>query len=232
MHMGNSLQCPGHKEEKVSREMTTCEICMEPFSDGKVFNNNNLCVHPFCLDCMAKYIEVKVEDNIGNIQCPALGCKQLLDPVFCSSIISKPLFEKWCDALCASTLLEVKHRSYCPYQDCSALVITECEYVEKVKCPNCNRMFCFKCQIPWHAGYRCDESGQLMDTNDILFGQLIETKRWRRCHRCGQCIEHVGGCSLVLCRCGAYCNYASGEPATSFLVCIHHLCTVMNDMIG
>ncbi|KAF1890177.1 hypothetical protein Lal_00025510 [Lupinus albus] len=193
---------------------TTCEICIEPLPLDKVFNNNNQCLHPFCLDCIAKYIEAKVEDNTANISCPALNCKQLLDPLFCRSIISNQLFDKWCETLCTSTVLNLENRSYCPNQHCSSLVINECkDEAKKVKCPNCNKFFCFKCQIPWHAGYRCEESGQvnLRDGNDVLFGELVEIKKWCRCYKCGHCLERSGGCRLVQCRCKALCCYECGE---------------------
>ncbi|KAK7275363.1 hypothetical protein RIF29_16479 [Crotalaria pallida] len=217
--MGNSLLHPKHREVNegvVSQNQvmspTTCEICIEPLPADKVFNNNNLCVHPFCLDCIAKYIEAKVEENVGNIPCPALNCKQLLDPLFCRSIISKQLFDKWCDTLCASIILNLGHRSYCPNPSCVALVINECKgQAKRVQCPNCKNYFCFECQIPWHAGYRCEESGQLKDRNDVLFGELVERQKWCRCYKCGQCVERIEGCRWVQCRCRAICCYNCGE---------------------
>ncbi|XP_061351907.1 E3 ubiquitin-protein ligase RSL1-like [Gastrolobium bilobum] len=203
--MGNSLQPHGHVEANKAIDVQaqgkeiTCMICIEPFSRGKLFKNNERCVHPFCMDCIAKHIEIKVENNTGNIPCPALNCEQLLDPIFCRSIISEQLFVKWCDALCNSAVLEIQDRSYCPYQTCSALVINECKgkSVKKVQCPNCKQYFCFKCKTSWHAGYKCKENGQHRDRNDVLFGELVERNRWRRCHKCGHFIERVGGCRTI-----------------------------------
>ncbi|KAJ1410465.1 Zinc finger, RING-type [Sesbania bispinosa] len=209
--MGNSLQSlHRHREEdegvnaieeQLIRE-GTCEICIELFTPETLFQNNNLCVHPFCVECIATYIETKIGENVGKIPCPALDCENQLDPVFCSSIISKQLFDKWCDALCNSAVLEIQNRTYCPNQLCSALVINECDdkSVKEVMCPNCKQYFCFKCQIPWHTGYRCHEVGQFRDRNDVLFGQLAERRRWSRCYRCGECLERAGGCRVIHCR--------------------------------
>ena len=209
--MGNSLQPHGHAVQDneaiqdlvtvTATEATTCEICMEPLSPGNVFNNSNRCVHPFCLDCTAKYVKFKILDDTGNIPCPAWKCKQLLDPMFCKRIISRNLFDKWCDALCFSALPEVQYRCYCPYEGCSALMINECEdeSVRKVQCLNCKQYFCFKCQVPWHEKNRCEESHN-KDRNDAMFAQLVQRKRWRRCYNCGHWVERVTGCETIHCR--------------------------------
>ncbi|OIW00682.1 hypothetical protein TanjilG_09651 [Lupinus angustifolius] len=60
-----------------------------------------------------------MEENIGNFPYPALNRKQLLNPLFCKSIISIHLFDNWCDTLCTSTILKFEYRSYCPNQRCS-----------------------------------------------------------------------------------------------------------------
>ncbi|XP_024458676.2 E3 ubiquitin-protein ligase RSL1 isoform X2 [Populus trichocarpa] len=199
--MGNTTQKsqeteveePGQLQQEEDSNFT-CEICIEPMLAIRKFKNGSLCKHPFCLDCIAKYIEVKVEETTGCIECPGLNCKQLLDPLSCNCIISKPIFEKWCDHLCDSTVLG-SESCYCPYQDCSVLVLNECrDKLTKIKCPNCKKSFCFLCKIPWHAGYQCNESRHLRDRNDILVGELIEEKKWTRCYNCGHSVERVSGC--------------------------------------
>ncbi|XP_074343524.1 E3 ubiquitin-protein ligase RSL1-like [Apium graveolens] len=189
-------------------EAFTCEICIEPVSSSaKKIKSNASCMHPFCTDCLAKYIQAKLDDSVAIIKCPALHCEQLLDPFFCRLIISAELFSKWCDCLCESSVLPLK-RSYCPYQDCSALIINECGgSVRKSTCPNCKKLFCYTCEVPWHAGYWCTESRQMRDANDIMFGELVEKFNWTRCPRCGQAVERGDGCKTILCRCGtSFCH--------------------------
>ncbi|XVF29485.1 hypothetical protein REPUB_Repub15cG0124800 [Reevesia pubescens] len=183
----------------------TCEICIEPVRANNKFNSSTSCKckHDFCSDCIAKYIESKVEFNVADIKCPALSCEFSLDPLSCRTILSNHLFIKWCDLLCNATVLN--HYSnrfvYCPYRDCSALILNECkDKVKKCTCPNCKNEFCFQCKKPWHAGFRCREKGKFRDQNDVLVGKLIEAKKWTRCPKCGNAVERTGGCISVRCR--------------------------------
>ncbi|XP_037492963.1 probable E3 ubiquitin-protein ligase rbrA [Jatropha curcas] len=98
----------GRREQEQQQEEDsnfTCDLCIEPNLSDRKFKNGGLCNHPFCLDCISKYIEVKVEGFTGNIECPGLNCGQPIDPLSCRPIISKPLFEKWSDLLCDSMVL-------------------------------------------------------------------------------------------------------------------------------
>ncbi|XP_076940898.1 E3 ubiquitin-protein ligase RSL1-like [Bidens hawaiensis] len=203
--MGNVNKKPQQELELQDSSSTTftCEICIEPVTlPNTKFNNNNLCTHPFCTNCIIKYIQVKLQDNVSDIKCPALDCHHSLDPVSCRPKVTHQLFDKWCDVLCDSVVLGLD-RVYCPNSDCSALIINECGGGSKLKrcaCPNCKKPFCFRCKIPWHVGYRCKETGEIRDQNDVAFGVLSEKKKWKRCPNCRHCVELVLGCNSVKCR--------------------------------
>ncbi|KAF9661722.1 hypothetical protein SADUNF_Sadunf19G0098200 [Salix dunnii] len=204
--MGNTMQKPQgtvvEGTEQLQQEEDsnfTCEICTEPMLSIRNFKNGIVCKHLICLDCITRYIEVTVEETTGCIECPGLNCKQLLDPLSCRPIISKPVFEKWCDRLCDLMVFGSKS-CYCPYRDCSVLVLNECkDKLRKTKCPNCKKNFCFQCKIPWHTGYRCSESRHLRDRDDILAGELIKEKRWTKCYNCSHSVERVSGCRDIKC---------------------------------
>lgn len=208
------LPPPTPQESNCSTSRTrnsTCEICIEPMSfSEKKFTP---CDHPFCSDCMIKYIDAKLEDNISEIPCPALGCKQLLDPLTCQNLIAPHLFLRWCDVLCESAVMSLE-RSYCPNRNCSALVVNECrrgKAVKKTTCPNCKRIFCFQCMLPWHAGLRCEESRELSGEDaDFVFGVLAKRRKWKRCPRCRHFVERVNGCVIIKCRCHAQFCYNCG----------------------
>ncbi|OIT20369.1 PREDICTED: probable E3 ubiquitin-protein ligase RNF217 [Nicotiana attenuata] len=219
--MGNTLQKLGqnHSEQNQEHELQvtelpgepqnfTCEICIEPMLlPNKKFKNQNLCVHPFCTDCIIKYITVKLDDNIGDIPCPSLNCKNFLDPISCRNLVGPELFVKWCDVFYESAVLGLAH-CYCPNQNCSVLILDECGgNAKRSKCPNCKSLFCFQCKLPWHAGLRC---GELRDENDVAFRVLAKRKKWKRCPKCRHFVELVDGCKSVRCRCGAKFCYKCG----------------------
>ncbi|KAJ0798201.1 putative IBR domain, E3 ubiquitin ligase RBR family, TRIAD supradomain-containing protein [Helianthus annuus] len=113
------------------------------------------------MDCMIKYIHVKLQDNVSDIKCPSLTC------------------------------------------ECSALMINECGgggSLKRCVCPSCKKPFCFRCKVPWHVGYACEDSRETMDQNDVAFGVLSERKKWMRCPKCRHCVELVKGCEIVRCR--------------------------------
>ncbi|KAH9783386.1 RING-type domain-containing protein [Citrus sinensis] len=220
--MGNTLQKPneslekkeGEEEEEGNGSSFTCEIFIEPVAANKKFKNKNLCTHPFCQECIAKYIQVKVQDdNTAKIECPGLYCKHNLDTISCIPIIPASFFSKWCDVLCEDYVLGFE-RCYCPNSNCKALVVNECETngtLTKAQCPSCKQWFCFQCKLKWHAGYRCEESRNSRDRSDIMFCQLVERMNWARCPGCGHCVERVNGCSSVLCRCKTRFCYRCGR---------------------
>ncbi|KAJ4942648.1 hypothetical protein NE237_000083 [Protea cynaroides] len=164
------------------------------------FKNIERCVHPFCRDCIAKYIEAKVEERVVEVPCPSLNCEKLLDPLSCSQIIPAGLFEKWCDLLCESVVLRCKS-AYCPFVNCSVLILNECGgNITRSKCPNCKKLLCFQCKLPWHAGFGCDETGEMRNENDILFGKLVERNKWKICPGCKYRVERNEGCQNIKCR--------------------------------
>ncbi|CAI9103750.1 OLC1v1002292C1 [Oldenlandia corymbosa var. corymbosa] len=192
----------------------TCEICIEPIEIAtQTFRTQNpRCrTHYFCNDCMIKYIKAKLEDSVPRIPCPALNCSEFLDPEEYWVLVGDPLFVRWCDGLCESAIMGMD-RCYCPNVNCSSLIVNECGgTVKKATCPNCKRSFCFRCKIPWHSGFRCEETGELRDQNDRAFGVLAEQRKWKRCPRCHHFVELIAGCRIVKCRCHASFCYSCGR---------------------
>ncbi|XP_059650145.1 uncharacterized protein LOC132295899 [Cornus florida] len=187
-----------HKsKEKEEASTFTCEICTEVMlpTSTKKFKNNNRCVHSICnsicTDCIAEYIIVGIEENNPNFGYPSLFCRQMLDPLSCRHVIPAQLFNQWCDMLCDSALLRLD-ACYCPYQDCSALILNECGGdVRRSECPNCDGLFCFRCKQPWHAGYECEDHHQSGSSGDVEFRVLEESNEWMRCPLCKHCVELV-----------------------------------------
>jgi len=137
-----------------------CEICTDTKTMKDAFYISG-CSHAYCSDCVASYIGSKLEDNIVNIRCPFPKCKGSLEAEFCRFILPTEVFDRWSQGLCEA-MFDVSEKFYCPFADCSALLINDgMEAVKNSECPNCNRMFCAQCKVPWHEGIECSEFEKL-----------------------------------------------------------------------
>ncbi|XP_031267511.1 probable E3 ubiquitin-protein ligase RNF217 isoform X3 [Pistacia vera] len=202
-----------------------CEICVEPRTANDSFNIKG-CSHAYCKDCTAKYVASKLQENITSIPCPVPDCGGSLEPEYCRNILPQDVFDRWGSALCEAVILEAQ-KFYCPYKDCSALLIDDGgEVISETKCPNCRRKFCAQCKVPWHAGIECREFQELnkdeRSGEDIKLMKLALKKKWKRCPYCKYFVEKKSGCMHMKCRCGhAFC-YNCGEPYT--LTSNGHIC--------
>ncbi|KAI3905928.1 hypothetical protein MKW92_041326 [Papaver armeniacum] len=221
----NKLFKTSNQNNATSGVCFTCEICTESVPLNKQFRNMEAisgCFHPYCTDCVSKYIETKViHDNMSDIKCPNTNCSVLLDALSCRSILTKKVFEKWCRVLCESAVLLdaskggfVHGRCFCPNRKCSELILNECvetkSMAKRSECPNCKEVFCFSCMVPWKENHQCrHQTGDIaididMDRNDILFMEMAKGNKWFRCPNCNICIQRVpwdeGYCSHIYCR--------------------------------
>ncbi|KAF7137470.1 hypothetical protein RHSIM_Rhsim07G0127100 [Rhododendron simsii] len=195
-----------------------CEICVDlkPYSE---FFSIMGCTHFYCSDCMIKYIASKLQENITQIQCPYSDCKRgLLEPEHCRAILPPEVFDRWGNALCEAVIL-ASEKFYCPYKDCSALLIDDYgagdgvggEVIRQSECPNCKRMFCVQCKVPWHSEFECAEFQELnkdeRGREDMMLMHLAKKKKWMRCPKCKFYVEKSEGCMYMKCRRMEYTIY-------------------------
>ncbi|KAL6010796.1 hypothetical protein ACLOJK_001238 [Asimina triloba] len=140
------------------------------------------------------------------VRCPGLNCKGVIEPEHCRHLVPSQVFERWEKALLESTI-DVSQRIYCPFQDCSALLIDDGGDVEREsECPNCHRLFCARCKVPWHSGVECEEYLRLgLGENergkyDLMILELAKKNMWRRCPTCNFYVEKIDGCLHITCR--------------------------------
>lgn len=185
-----------HRQEDDDEEFT-CEICIETTSiPNKKFRNGHKCAHPYCTNCVIKYIIVRLgDDNTGHIKCPAPDCDHTLDPLACAPLIGHSLFLRWCDVLCEAAIMGWD-ACYCPYRDCNVIILNECGgKLSLSRCPQCKRLFCFRCKTVWHRRISCEEN-----KDAVALRRLATQKRWQSCPSCRQYVELAEGCHFVRCR--------------------------------
>ncbi|KAL2934139.1 hypothetical protein RDABS01_017258 [Bienertia sinuspersici] len=182
----------GNKENREIGESSQskpsfCGICMDYKQNPEIFKGLINCKHEFCTDCIIKYVASKIKENIALVECPDPKCKQAIEPENCSSILPKEVFGRWENALCEAMVLGWQ-KFYCPYKDCSVLMVDDGEEVRESECPSCRRLFCARCQVRWHEGVTCEEFQRLGENErakeDIMVMKLAKDQKWRRCSNC------------------------------------------------
>ncbi|XP_057433529.1 E3 ubiquitin-protein ligase RSL1-like [Lotus japonicus] len=203
------------KAESSNDAPFTCEICTDTKTVRDSFAISG-CSHAYCSDCVATYVRSKLEENVINIRCPVSGCSGLLEAEDCRAILSPEVFDRWGTATCEA-LFAVSEKFYCPFKDCSTLLIDDgAEKVMESECPNCRRMFCAQCKVPWHDGVTCEEFQKLgkdeREKEDMMLMKLAKDQKWKRCPHCKFYVAKSEGCMYMKCRCGhAFC-YNCGAP--------------------
>ena len=196
---------PSDPTKRRKRNRFKCAICMERVQVSEQFLVSH-CAHAFCKSCVGRYVAGKVSENADSIGCPDPECTEgsvEIEP--CRDIIPQELFERWSVTLCESALGNEKY--YCPFKDCSALLIKDNDGRVKIRdteCPHCHRMFCARCRVPWHDGIKCKEFRKLGDDEkgevDLKLKKLADKKKWQRCPSCQMYVSRTQGCLLMRCR--------------------------------
>uniref|UniRef100_A0A6N2L0F1 RBR-type E3 ubiquitin transferase n=1 Tax=Salix viminalis TaxID=40686 RepID=A0A6N2L0F1_SALVM len=204
----------GQSSNSLTQPDSVCQICVEPM----ILENSFLikgCTHAYCTECMVKYVDSKLQENITKICCPVPDCKGALEPEDCRPVLPENMFDRWGNALCEALILG-SQKFYCPFKDCSAMLIDDGEEViRESECPNCRRMFCAQCKVPWHSQISCEEYKMLhkdeRERDDILLMTLAKNNNWRRCPKCRIFVEKIEGCRYMKCRCGTQFCYSCGS---------------------
>ncbi|PKI52748.1 hypothetical protein CRG98_026869 [Punica granatum] len=160
---------------------------------------------------MATYIKVEVEQGTAYVMCPMPSCDWILDPISCKGLVTREVFNRWCDRLCECDILGFE-RCYCPNRDCQELIVNECGPLrrEEIKCPSCGKSCCFQCASPWDEtdDHRCDDDVHI----------FVESKNWKQCPGCKNYVERHKGCNIIFCRCQTQFCYYCGATKESIFV--------------
>ncbi|XP_006660630.2 E3 ubiquitin-protein ligase RNF144A-like [Oryza brachyantha] len=195
------------------RRRFTCIICMEKVEASEEFLVG-ACAHAFCAGCIGGYVAAKVSENVAVIGCPDPGCEEgSVEVEACRGIVPPELLDRWGVSLCELALGEKK--CYCPFKDCSALLINDdgggrAAQMAEAACPHCHRVFCARCRAPWHEGIGCGDGENREE--DLAFRALAGKEKWQRCPSCRMYVEKSEGYLFIRCRCGCCFCYSCASP--------------------
>lgn len=210
---------PEPAKEAGESSYSFCEICADRKDSDQMFKTES-CVHSFCSDCIGKHVATKIQESITTVTCPGLDCKSVIELDACREVLPKDVLDRWDEALCEA--LFGSQRFYCPFKDCSAMLLNDNEEGEAIReseCPFCHRLFCAVCYVPWHSGVDCEEFQRLNEDergrDDLMLRELVKEKKWRRCPHCKYFVERTDGCLHMTCRCTSQFCYGCGAEWTS-----------------
>ena len=190
-----------------------CEICAEKREVDEMFKSGK-CTHTFCSYCISKHVAVKIQENTRSVTCPAVSCGLVLEVDECRGVVAREVMERW-DEVRTETLIPAAQKFYCPFMDCSAMLVddNEGEAVRESECPVCRRLFCAACYVPWHSGVECEEYRMMEEDErgreDLMLRELAQEKKWRRCPQCKFYVEKTEGCLHITCRSVPYFPFSS-----------------------
>ncbi|VAH53528.1 E3 ubiquitin-protein ligase RNF144A-like [Triticum dicoccoides] len=227
----SSSSCSGRPGSSASASATAtatlvfCKICMDAVPESDAHRASRGCAHAFCSACLAGYIGAKIQDRIADVKCPEERCAGVLDPALCQGMLPREVFERWGAALCESMMLVAK-RTYCPFKDCSAMMVADDDGgdVTQSECQVCRRLFCARCAVPWHAGADCATYRKLgrgdRGREDMLLLETAKRKKWKRCPKCEFFVEKTDGCLHITCRCSfEFCYGCGGQWGVTHASC-------------
>ncbi|GLJ26369.1 hypothetical protein SUGI_0508050 [Cryptomeria japonica] len=210
-----SWQCPYRRQGSVPTEL--CGICFED-SLPEMFEGMH-CLHRFCHSCMTQYIHSRLQQKRQNIYCPQDSCQEALTPQECRYFLPSEIFDQW-SAVIVEAQIPESEKVYCPFPNCSGLLVKEdvaslrADDILNAECPFCNRMFCVRCMVPWHAELTCSQFQNLPPAErseaDLQLFKLAQDCKWQRCGKCKGMIELAFGCNHMTCRCGHEFCYVCG----------------------
>lgn len=195
----------------------SCKIC---FGDMEIHNIvwMDMCDHKFCKDCMQELIKFSIDNSKLDIKCPSDECMEQLDFQLIKEIlgedeIGRNYISKYDNFLLNRTLENFSDIVYCPISSCSKPCIQTNDN-KKIKCEQCDHIFCFDCKQEWHDGYSCEEYEEWKKETseyDDSFKQYIKENKVKKCNKCKRLITKKSGCSHMTCTCGNQFCYMCGK---------------------
>ncbi|PNY27588.1 E3 ubiquitin-protein ligase dbl4 [Tolypocladium capitatum] len=207
-----------------------CDICCEDAEGLESFAMK--CGHRHCVDCYRHYLTQKIrgEGEAARIECPADGCRRILDSRSLDLLVTADLVDRYRELLNRSYVEDKDMFRWCPAPDCPNVI--ECgvkkkdldKIVPTVEC-QCGYRFCFGCPNPDHQPAPCELVKRWLKK----CADDSETANWisantKECPKCSSTIEKNGGCNHMTCRKCKYefcwmCMGLWSEHGTSWYNC-------------
>lgn len=220
------------KKRVFSSSFFACNVCFSE-KPGSLCMEFHDCGHVYCVDCIAGYFKVQIEDGaVKALNCPSEKCESQALPSQVKQLVSPELFAKYDRFLLQYSLDGMADIVYCPRPSCQTAVMLESESSMGV-CPSCSFAFCAFCKHTYHGVSPCDIKGSdarrlaeeysaaSREDKELLekrYGKRrlqklldeVVSEEWldanaKQCPCCKASIQKIDGCNKMTClKCRTY----------------------------
>ena len=195
-----------------------CAICFLYGSSSNEVMLRECCQGTVCRTCLKGHFECKIEHGIVEVVCPMGDCDRMATEEEIADLVSEAVLSKY-RRFCVD-LANNPHMKTCP--NCSRIYQHDADGAEadqnavdttgerttpvdaqkkpKVTCPDCELVWCFSCQAPWHYGITCKEFCKGDKSLKIWAKNRGQPNRnAQRCPKCQIYIQKFAGCDHMTC---------------------------------
>lgn len=144
-----------------------CILCLDTFPVTQMYTVDCPSAHRFCFDCIARYLEMCIKDNLAAV-CPApkntcqhvLGENELFQVASSAtgSSLTREKVAKYNEQMLMRAIKSIPGIIGCPTAGCGNWVIpSDTRKKERCHCQACNAVFCSLCKKLYHFHCNCDD---------------------------------------------------------------------------
>jgi len=172
-----------------------CPVCWD--TDKKELVQLFACKHSFCKDCLQEFVTQRITTlKVVSIPCPYSGCSEVFTEKIIETVVEKPVFETYQNAVIKKMKIREVQVKMCPRSGCSREFKPSLKS-QYTKC-KCGEKICNICYNSWHEGRTCLQE---IDPNFQAFAQIEGIKF---CVMCKTEEQRVEGCKHITC---PICDY-------------------------
>jgi IBR domain, a half RING-finger domain/Ring finger domain len=196
------LYAPNNNNYNMSNSFAafTCPICLDRIESAEQSFSIRPCGHRYDRECLSHYLNTSIEQAKTNIGCPDPNCTQVpcMHEEDMKRLVDADTFRKFQDFTFAKQFMRIRGARFCVSPECqSALVGSDADDQQVLKCDMCGTEQCFQCRREWHPDQTCEERAAT-DTVDSKFVNYAKRHKTRQCPRCHIVTSKIKGCNRML----------------------------------
>lgn len=189
------------KRKRAEVPTRECAICLEIRPIYRNYPLFSSCTHDdTCISCIAKQTVARLELHHKWSACTCPQCDVQIPTEELHGVLPRTIVKEMKELLKRASLSSHEAWRWCLAPGCGHGGVQNGRS-EVYKCSKCGTKACFKHQVPWHAGYTCDQYDDSHPNAEITKSSEEAIKNMTKpCPGCGTRVGKNGGCSHMWCK--------------------------------